>query len=310
MNSSEIASQLRDPSDGTGLIELSNEFAIFRGGNRYPVYEGKPILIDETRSLFSIADVLKREPTTQSQRYRDVRIFKNRVRQRILPSLTSDRRQMDRYHQLGSRIKGGRVLVVGTGDKAKYCRKIFEASEVTLSDIHCQFDVDFVFDAHSIPFQDASFSLVLLPQVLEHTCRPWQVAEELMRVTKLGVLIHVEVPFIFPWHGAPYDFYRFTPSGLRLLFPKCALDSLIVSEGNWSAAAVTVANAQVNSFKNRVPRMAAVAFSRLSLWWMQYLDLERSRYRYYMPKGVAVTYCHDGILRDDRTLLREMNEFC
>jgi SAM-dependent methyltransferase len=73
-------------------------------------------------------------------------------------------------------------------------------------------------DAHHLPFRGDVFEVVLLSDVLEHFHTPVKVVQEIYRVTREGGLVIGSVPFLFPIHEAPTDFYRFTKYGLLHLF--------------------------------------------------------------------------------------------
>lgn len=83
----------------------------------------------------------------------------------------------------------------------------------------------------SLPFREGEFDYVVSDQVIEHVEGDPRVAiEETRRVLKPGGLaIHTTV-LLYPVHGAPGDFWRFTPYGLRLL---CGSFSEIVDAGGW-----------------------------------------------------------------------------
>ena len=66
--------------------------------------------------------------------------------------------------------------------------------------------------------------MVLAAQVIEHTMNPWKFCTELQRVTKTGGLLQIEAPQNYPYHAEPYDFFRFTFTGLRSLFPECEVE--------------------------------------------------------------------------------------
>jgi ubiquinone/menaquinone biosynthesis C-methylase UbiE len=304
----QILGRLRDPADGSPFDRLEGDRVVFAGGNSYPIHRGTPVLIDERMSIFSVRDIVEHVPTTQRLDYRSRDHMKNFIRQVIFPTLSKDVSLDARYSELAKVVAGETVLVIGTGDSADFYRRCFPKSEVVTSDVHCQFGVDVVLDGHSIPFRDETFALVLAPQVLEHTSRPWIVASELQRVTKREGHLQVEVPFAFPCHGAPYDFYRFTPSALRFLFPQCRMTKLEVPESTWSAAAVALSTALIDSFANRHLRMMALAAGRLALWWLKYLDRWISNRAASMPKGYAVTYVVDGRTRNEKELLAEVRQ--
>jgi len=101
-----VRDALRDPVDQSKLVTLSRDSALFASGRTYPCLDEHPILIDESTSLFSIADVIKQSPTTQDSAYHDTSKLKNYVRRRVLPGLTWDRSQASRYQRLAQQVAG------------------------------------------------------------------------------------------------------------------------------------------------------------------------------------------------------------
>lgn len=78
--------------------------------------------------------------------------------------------------------------------------------------------VDRVVDIHSPPVEWAGrFSGILCSEVLEHVARPWLALPKMREMMKSGGWLVVTTLTSFPIHGFPDDFYRYTPSGLKLL---------------------------------------------------------------------------------------------
>jgi hypothetical protein len=78
--------------------------------------------------------------------------------------------------------------------------------------------VDQVVDIHQPPQEwSGRFSGVLCSEVLEHVARPWIALPLLNTLIRPGGWIVVTTLTSFPIHGFPDDYYRYTPSGLRLL---------------------------------------------------------------------------------------------
>ena len=118
----------------------------------------------------------------------------------------------------------GRILDVGCGSLPY--RKLFQGrySEYVGCD---QFPVNgsvVQCPADDLPFPDNEFDSVVCFQVLEHVPRPWAVVAEVKRVLKPGGLFLATVPFIFPHHPSPTDFYRFTHEGLAQLALEAGLE--------------------------------------------------------------------------------------
>lgn len=78
--------------------------------------------------------------------------------------------------------------------------------------------VDYVADLESLPWAADSFSGAVVSEVLEHVRKPWRAASELHRVLRPGGIVLITVPFSFPVHSYPSDYYRYTLDGLRELF--------------------------------------------------------------------------------------------
>ncbi|NGP76690.1 class I SAM-dependent methyltransferase [Balneolaceae bacterium YR4-1] len=69
-----------------------------------------------------------------------------------------------------------------------------------------------------LPFNDAEFDAVVSDQVLEHVeGNPQLAIDEMFRVLKPNGISVQATCLINPVHGAPKDFWRFTPEGLKHL---------------------------------------------------------------------------------------------
>lgn len=306
-----LARYLADPVDHSPFEALDGpgREVTFASGRRYPVVEGVPILVPDA-SPFDVGDILARRPSTQDARYQDEDRLKNRARRRWLPALSVDRDLEARYRRASAASSGSAALVLGAGDKVTDYPRWLPANEVITSDVHLQFRPDLVCDAHWIPFAESALGLVVAGQVLEHTIRPWRVAEEIERVVRPGGLVQVEVPFAFPLHAAPWDFFRFTLSGLRSLFRGSRLVRADASEGNFSGAASVGASALTSCFTGRYARMAAVFGGRLGLGWLRHLDRWAAAGPDAManPKGIAATFLVDKRTRSDAELVDDIRE--
>lgn len=61
----------------------------------------------------------------------------------------------------------------------------------------------------------------ILLSVLEHVADPFGEMVNLWDAMAPGGLVIVSVPFMFPEHHGPKDYFRFTPDGLRSVFENC-----------------------------------------------------------------------------------------
>lgn len=71
------------------------------------------------------------------------------------------------------------------------------------------------------------FDVVICEQVLEHVPDPWKAASNLRELTVGGGHLIVSAPFLIKVHEIPdfhlYDYWRFTPRGLRALLEGAGL---------------------------------------------------------------------------------------
>lgn len=79
---------------------------------------------------------------------------------------------------------------------------------------------DILASVYKMPVEDSIFDCVLLSEVLEHLEDPKAALKECNRVLKHQGSIKVAIPFLFPVHGDPDDYQRFTKSGLTKLLEK------------------------------------------------------------------------------------------
>jgi len=87
------------------------------------------------------------------------------------------------------------------------------------------------FNILNLPFEDGEFDAVVSDQVLEHVeGNPQAAIDETFRVLKQnGIALHTTC-LINPVHGAPSDYWRFTPNALRLLVTK---NGEVIDAGGW-----------------------------------------------------------------------------
>ncbi len=116
-----------------------------------------------------------------------------------------------------------RTLEIGAYGQADYTKYFPNRTGVDIKDGP---GVDLVGSVYELPFPDASFDRILCLSVLEHLEEPKKAIAEMARVLTPEGKIIVSVPFLFPIHDAPGDYWRFTPYGLKLLFKDWMIEEL------------------------------------------------------------------------------------
>jgi SAM-dependent methyltransferase len=114
-----------------------------------------------------------------------------------------------------------RVLDAGAGEcrfKPLFAHTQYVGADFAQGDPRWNYSkLDVIARLEQLPFQDASFDRILSIVVLEHTPEPATVIEEFRRVLQPGGTLHIVVPHMWEEHQRPYDFFRFTSSGIRHL---------------------------------------------------------------------------------------------
>jgi len=130
----------------------------------------------------------------------------------------------------------GVVLEVGSYGKPDYGKYFPNRKGI---DIRPGPGVDIVASVYELPFVDNSFDTVLCISVLEHLTEPSRAVVEMQRVLKPGGTIIISVPFLFPIHESPNDYWRFTKYGLQHLFVNgWKIEKLIAETNEQEAFAV------------------------------------------------------------------------
>lgn len=140
-----------------------------------------------------------------------------------MKNLTEWRACIDKYlNSKRALIENKRVLDIGVGDSTNTVRAI--NPDLYILDLNRrEGDVNVIYGDITKPdtLPNESFDTVICCEVLEHVANPFEAAEGLLKLTRLGSDIIITVPCFLPWHpGEPHypDHWRFMPSSIKALF--------------------------------------------------------------------------------------------
>jgi len=92
-------------------------------------------------------------------------------------------------------------------------------------------------DGKTIPLEDATVNCAMATEVLEHCPEPLIVLKEIKRVLKPDGVFFFTVPFLWPLHDTPHDYYRYTPFSLERLLTEAGFEDIqIKAMGGWNAS--------------------------------------------------------------------------
>lgn len=120
--------------------------------------------------------------------------------------------------------KPARILEIGSrqainqNELANF-RNLFQGNKYIGLDMQKGPGVDIVAGAEKLPFPDKSFNLVMCLETLEHAQKPWLISPEIERVLKTDGIAIISSPQNQAIHLHPSDYFRYTPWGLKSLFP-------------------------------------------------------------------------------------------
>ena len=203
------------------LTITDSEIVCNNCGYSYPVVEGIPVVIHESKSIFKHTDFIEGKDLFFNLSKKSS--FFDKI-SKLIPgndvnwvSGSNVKYLLSELEKLSA--KTPRVLILGGSIVGNGLKELVEepSIEVVESDVSFGPRTKVILDCHDIPYQDGSFDLVVIQAVLEHIVDPHKCVNEIERVLRNNGLVYAETPFMQQVHGGKFDFTRFTYSGHRLL---------------------------------------------------------------------------------------------
>jgi SAM-dependent methyltransferase len=229
---------LRCPCEAKSELNFNAEASYFiceKCGENFTTYRNKPVLVsfDKCDTICN-ADLYK---NAAGEGRNDIYIKRRRSSllkniQKLFLFTKITKRNCSTFLNYFKKIDHPLVLVIGSGTKGDGAELLWASDiERVGIDVYASDSVDYIVDAHYLPFQDAAFDGVWIQAVLEHVVEPEKVVDEIYRVLKMGGVVYSETPFMQQVHEGPFDFKRFSLLGHRYLFKKFDLHDMGVVNG-------------------------------------------------------------------------------
>ena len=238
------------------------------------VIDGVPLLLDEKSSVFQLHDPQRGRNPFSSRPSGSAKLRATRA----LPTISKNIRARQNYLRFADLLEKGsaktHVLVIGGATVGAGLESILSLPSINFveSDVCLSDRTALVCDAHDIPFEEATFDGVIVQAVLEHVADPHRCVEQIHRVLKTGGAVYADTPFMQQVHAGGHDFTRFTHVGQRRLFRKFEEVSSGASCGPAMALAWAYQYFLLSFVRSKTARRAAIAFARVTGFWLKYLD--------------------------------------
>lgn len=138
----------------------------------------------------------------------------------------------ERYIQQNKHLFKGSFLEIGARDYGSTVnlRGLFPGETYVGIDMLPGKGVDLVidltnaFDQIDAALEGRRFKTIFCLSVLEHCDQPFLMAENITQLLEPKGCLYVSVPHAWKFHGYPSDYWRFTPEGVKKLFPDVVFD--------------------------------------------------------------------------------------
>ncbi|WP_200974990.1 methyltransferase domain-containing protein [Echinicola sp. 20G] len=261
---------LRCPQTGEKLIKRGEEL-VTENGQKYPIINKVPVLINEDKSIFKLDQFINDEVTFFSNNK-----LKNFILN-LIPSLSINYAAKSNFKQLGELLKEKKnpvVLTIGGSIDGKGAKELYSHENFTFIDSDVTFGpkTKLVCDGHDLPFASKSIDAVVVQAVLEHVLDPVRCVEEIHRVLKDDGLVYSEIPFMQQVHGKAFDFTRFSYLGQRRLFRKFEELAMGATAGPGTSLAWSMAYFFMGFSNNFYIRVFLRLIGTYLFFWVKYFD--------------------------------------
>ena len=266
----QVMSLLCCPASGQEMSLLKDRLVVNKNGIQieYDVVDGFPILVDFEKSILNREETLSMKSVIDRGSYTGL---KKKLKEIVSPPKKSTKSNIECVLKLlFEKETKPNVLIVGGGTIGQGMEPFYDDPEIRLVsfDIYPSQSVQFVADAHCIPFHEKTFDAVIIQAVLEHVINPQRVVSEIHRILKDEAFVYAETPFMQHVHEGAYDFSRFTESGHRYLFKQFDL----IRSGASAGSGTQLLWALDNFFRGLFRSKKVGKLVKLLFFWLIYCD--------------------------------------
>jgi SAM-dependent methyltransferase len=236
---------------------------------------GIPVLINDQRSIFSIADFASPEKTFFGTEHESK--LKKTLRP-FIPAFGKNIKARANYRRMRDLLRAQssspRVLVLGGSILGQGMGALIDDGSIEMVDSDVSFGprTRLICDAHDIPFQDGWFDGVIIQAVLGNVLDPFRCVGEIHRVLKKQGLVYAETPFMQQNFSGRFDFTRFTHLGHRRLFRHFEEIDSGAACGPGMALACSYGYFLMSFAPTQTAKSLAMVFARMTSFFLKYVD--------------------------------------
>ena len=189
-------------------------------GERFPDLNGVPTFVEQTLAAHmdeERSDLINRIKTLL-RKWPNFYVFLVFLISPVCYNGLSAKRFLRRYP------RGALMLNIGSGVHKPH-------PDILNVDIFYFKGVDIVANAEQLPFADGSVDAIVCESLLEHVPNPQKIVDEMYRVLRPGGAMYIVIPFVYPFHACPNDFYRWSSTGFRELLKAADIEAIGVRSG-------------------------------------------------------------------------------
>lgn len=184
------------------------------------------------------------------------------------------------------------ILNIGSGTF------ILEKNFINL-DIIAYKNVQIIANVSQLPFKNNSIDAIINIVILEHVPEPEKIVDEMYRVMKNNGVIYTHIPFMQGYHASPYDYKRWTLSGISQLHHNFSELESGVGGGPTSSLVwiLTEWLALLLSFRITILYKILFIGFTLILWPIKFIDIILIGHP--LAKNIASTFYYIGRKEND-----------
>ena len=146
--------------------------------------------------------------------------MKKKIGQFLVHKIFPARKQLNKYlNKLVPKFKDAEILEFGSGVNTKFSAKniFINTKSFKQTDVNPDFGHD-VLDVRDVSRLNKEYDLVLCCNVIEHVYENERIVSNLKKLVKKNGHLLISVPFIYPLHDEPGDYWRYTEHTLKKMF--------------------------------------------------------------------------------------------